>query len=158
MKKTKFRCCHCRRLYPVRVLGQAYCGDAACQRARKNKWRREKYASDKDYRLNQKSSTDAWLSTVGGSAKYHREYRKQKSQFQKQYMEAKAALVLQKKVALPLLETPFVDDSSGGKSANSDAMPAETIIIPGRYQISPVGFGAANSDALIAEIRVISYG
>ena len=49
-----------------------------CQKARKNTWRREKYAQDPDYRANQRDSTNAWLGERGGSAAYHRAYRKRR--------------------------------------------------------------------------------
>lgn len=146
--KKKFRCRHCRRLFPVRVLGQAYCGNANCQKARKNKWRREKYASDLDYRLNQKNSTGEWLSVAGGSAKYHRDYRKRKRRELASDMKTDADL--------PASTSLFVAASDDvDKSANSDAMIAITPIKTGRYRIFPV---FANSDAFDAEIRLITYG
>lgn len=154
MEKKKFRCRHCGRLLPVRVRGQAYCGDKACQKARNNAWRREKYASDPDYRLNQKDSTDAWLSSVGGAAKYHREYRKKKKRIamRKEPGEIGAASLLKSS----LMESLFADTWRGfDASANSNAKNPETPIKTGRYRILPEG---ANSNAFWAEIQVITDG
>lgn len=41
---------------------------------------KKKYDKDSDYRVNAKSSTDAWLERQGGAAKYHRCRRKKKKQ------------------------------------------------------------------------------
>jgi hypothetical protein len=89
MKIKRFKCRHCRRLFPKKVTDQKYCGASACQKARKNAWRREKYASDPDYRLNQKESTEAWLLSVGGSAEYYREYQKKSNGVDWERQEAK---------------------------------------------------------------------
>jgi hypothetical protein len=152
MRKTRFRCHHCKRLYVTRVLGQAYCGDSACQRARRNAWRRTKYESDADYRLNQKSSTADWLFSVGGAAKYHREYRQKKRRVAEQCSKAKTTL----KAKEPSNTSLFAGVTAGANtSANSDALLHETPIKSGRYKICPAG---ANSDAFIAEIRVILDG
>ena len=46
------RCAHCRRLFPPNphVKNQRFCNKAACQRARKNLWQRQKMASDRSKR------------------------------------------------------------------------------------------------------------
>jgi len=167
MKTTRFKCRHCGRLLLGRVPGQKYCGEKSCQAARKSAWRRKKYVSDPDYRLNQKESTDAWLESVGGSAKYYRDYRRRKRRNEEQ--------VVVEEVDLQRKETPpataqttirapkeqdvtflFADDASDvDKSANSDALFRETPIKTGLYRIFPAH---ANSDAFMAEIRVISSG
>jgi hypothetical protein len=153
MKKKRFRCRQCKRVLAVRVIGQGYCGEAACQKARKNAWRREKYASDSDYRLNQRDSTDEWLNSVGGAAQYHREYRKKKKRCIAQ-LRSKAKRTLEPTGS----ETAslFAGHVSGlDASANSDATFQKTFIKTGRYRICPE---SANSDAFMAEIRLISYG
>lgn len=152
MKKTRFRCRHCKRLCEIRVLGQAYCADSACQRARRNGWRRAKYESDTDYRLNQKSSTDDWLLSVGGAAKYHREYRRKRQRVVEQNCKSKTAPKPKGSSNTSL----FAEVAAGANtSANSDALLHETPIKSGRYRICPAG---ANSDAFIAEIRLILDG
>jgi hypothetical protein len=159
MKSKKFRCRHCRRLIPEKVPGQKYCGSSACQKARKNGWRREKYASDPDYRLNQKASTEAWLTSLGGAAEYYREYRKQRKRVEEARQEAEEKRHSFRGSPSPLEEgdaSLFAGaDAASAESANRDAEIVEVPIKKGRYRILPEG---ANSDAFIAEIRVISYG
>ena len=78
MKKKRFRCRCGRKMRPVRVKYKEYCGEPKCKQARKNAWNREKYASDPDYRANQKAGTETWLKSQGGSAVYFREYRRRR--------------------------------------------------------------------------------
>jgi hypothetical protein len=155
METKKFRCRHCRKVCLVRVKGQKYCSQSICQQARKNAWRREKYASDPEYRLTQKSSNDAWLSSVGGAAAYHRRYRRRK----KQNNKAKARNGTGPKIArfsssAAKERSLFATDGSvqaGG--ANRDAIIGESRLKPGRYVISPFG---ANRDVYQATIEIIS--
>jgi len=152
MKKKRFRCRQCKRVLAVRVIGQSYCREAACQKARKNAWRREKYASDSDYRLNQRDSTNEWLCSVGGAAQYHREYRKKKRRIAQLRSEATRTAEPKRSETASL----FAGQVSGLEaSANSDALFQKVLIKTGRYRIYPE---SANSDAFTAEIRLISYG
>lgn len=152
MKKTKFKCCNCRRILPIRVEGQRYCGESACQKARKNAWRREKYAGDPDYRFNQRDSTKAWLSSVGGAAEYYRKYRKGREP----PPERSSGVSAKSMEKNPLDESLFAQIASDlDAGANSDALSRKYPIKTGRYRISPE---RANSDAFWAEIRVISDG
>jgi len=66
-------CSNCGKLFlPCRsVPGQSFCGNPACQRARKRIWQKQKLASDTDYRDNQKSSQKAWRAA---NSEYMREY------------------------------------------------------------------------------------
>ena len=72
MRAGQFKCRHCGRVGVEKRKGQKYCGSRECQASRKREWNRRKYASDPDYRLNQRESTEAWLSSQGGAAQYHR--------------------------------------------------------------------------------------
>ena len=51
---AKIQCAapHCRRILnpDPRVKNQRYCGEKACQRARKRQWQKEKLAVDPDYK------------------------------------------------------------------------------------------------------------
>jgi len=144
MDYGRFRCHHCRKLRRKRTLDQRYCGERRCQKARKNTWRREKYAQDSDYRANQRDSTNAWLGEHGGSASYHRAYRKRlKSRVTPQ-------AVLQQDL-LPSAVAPL--------SANSDAGAAKSALSSGVYTLTPIpSEGGANSDALLVEIAVVPRG
>ncbi|MCP4895676.1 MAG: hypothetical protein GY906_01775 [bacterium] len=126
-----------------RTGSQRYCGECECQKARKNAWRREKYAQDPDYRANQRDSTNAWLDEHGGSASYHREYRKRRKD--------------------PVTPTATSQQSPASAappvSANSDAGSKESPLLSGVYTLVPIqSDGAANSDALLVEIAVIPAG
>ena len=76
MGQQRFRCRHCKKLRLKRSPEQRYCSSEACQKARKNAWRRSKLEVDPDYRANQRASTQAWLASQGGSGAYYRGYRK----------------------------------------------------------------------------------
>jgi len=128
-----------------RVPGQKYCSRKVCQSARKNTWRRAKYADDIDYRKNQKDSTNEWLLSQGGAAIYYREYRQRKRS---------SNIELQSKIREDM--SLFAGDTSGlNTNANSDVGSGITPMKSGRYRIFPA---SANSDAIIAEIHVITDG
>lgn len=56
------RCKHCGDLFSPRpnVTHQRYCSKADCQKARKNRWRKSKLATDRDYRLDQYDAQKLW--------------------------------------------------------------------------------------------------
>jgi hypothetical protein len=126
-------------------LDQRHCGAPECQKARKNAWRREKYAQDSDYRANQRDSTNAWLDEQGGSAAYHREYRSRR-------------------------KNPSPSGSASEQSPSSRLLPAsakrdaelpESALPSGVYTLVPVQLdGDAKRDTLLVEIAVVprSYG
>jgi hypothetical protein len=143
MDYGRFRCRHCRKLQRKQTADQRYCSGSECQKARKNAWRREKYAQDPDYRANQRDSTNAWLDEHGGSASYHRLYRKRR----KDPVRPRAA----SPQSPPSAATPV--------SANSDAGSAKSTLLSGVYTLIPIASdGGANSDALLVEIAVVPGG
>lgn len=70
------RCASCgRRFRPnSRVKEQRYCGDPACQRERRRRWKWDKRQVDADYRLNQAVAQRAWAEA---HADYWRHWRQQ---------------------------------------------------------------------------------
>ena len=80
MEHQLFRCRHCQKLRLQRRQDQRYCGSEACQKARRNAWRRSRLELDPDYRTNQQASTKAWLESQGGSRAYYRRYRQRRQQ------------------------------------------------------------------------------
>lgn len=126
----RFRCRHCRRLIARRTETQRYCDAKACQRARKNRWRRERYASDPDYRANQRDSNAAWLASQGGIAAYHRAYRR-RCQGRKDVL---------------------VGDLTAG--AKRDGKPVISVLNSGTYRL--IAVGDAKRDALLVNLRIIS--
>ena len=75
---AKIQCAapHCGRLFDPdpRVKNQRYCGEKACQRARKRKWQKEKLAVDPDYKANQRDCQIDWHTRHPG---YYRKYRQE---------------------------------------------------------------------------------
>ena len=74
MSRRTFKCSHCRRMRPrnPRVKDQKYCGERACQNARKNKWRKEKLRTDEAYREGVRESQNQWLEK---NPNYWKQYR-----------------------------------------------------------------------------------
>ena len=156
MKAKRFRCRHCGELKLSRKKGQMYCGERACQKARKSRWRREKYAEDLDYRINQRESTQLWLESVGGAAKYYRGYRKKRKRRQ---VKPEAVLVVNRG-SISAEKSLFAKPHGLlGRYANRDAISRNSLLKSGRYFIFPIGgkYGA-NRDAIRVEIEVISDG
>ena len=59
--KRENRCQHCGSYFvKYRNPKQRYCSEAACQRQRKNLWRRNKLRTDSDYRSNQNAANRKW--------------------------------------------------------------------------------------------------
>lgn len=137
MDLGKFRCRHCRASRRRRSLDQKYCGEPGCQKARKNAWRRSKYAADPDYRANQGDSDRAWLEAQGGAAEYHRQYRRRRRNSRRR-----------KQVS--------ADPVATAKSANSDAAPPKSQVDSTVYVLVPAAPGYhANSDVVLAKLLVM---
>jgi hypothetical protein len=161
MRVERIKCRHSGRLVAAGKPGQAYCGSKTCRAARKREWRRKKYASDPEYRLSQKESTDAWLAEQGGKAAYYREYRRRK---RKKELDAQTAVATTNgkirdgddKGEATSLGSLFAAKASGSEgSANRDSCLQIPPIISGIYEIFPAG---ANRDSITVEIRRISNG
>jgi cell fate (sporulation/competence/biofilm development) regulator YmcA (YheA/YmcA/DUF963 family) len=144
VKRGTFRCACCRRILPrdPRVKNQRYCGAKTCQRARKNKWQREKQKTDPDYRLNKQDSQLAWQSK---NPCYWRRYRQKKPDYcernrrlqQIRNRVKQRPAVTQKHLAkMDTLERIFDDTSmiyllsaKAGNLAKMDALPVKIIPI-----------------------------
>lgn len=160
MKDKRFRCRHCKKLKPRRSENQRFCSDEQCQKARKNQWRRKKYESDPDYRANQQESTRAWLDAKGGSAVYHRQYRRQlkvkKSRAITEEVSHLSPVHRMNDAPIPITSTqglhPSCLPAPQEDIANSDGITAKSPMISGRYRLVREG---ANSDAFYAKIEII---
>lgn len=147
MEHGKFRCCHCRRLHRRRTKDQQYCSDKACQRARRNRWRRKKFAHDADYRENQRASTQAWLEAQGGSAQWYREYRRRRRE--------STGPETRKSREFPGAPTATsANEVPDDVSANSDAIIRENPVMSGAYIL--IATDHANSDPVLVELLVVS--
>ena len=165
MRAGQFKCRHCGRVGVEKRKGQKYCGSRECQASRKREWNRRKYASDPDYRLNQRESTEAWLSSQGGAAQYHREYRRRlresatmetgcSKRGDRASMEEQGSDCSARVETDGLSASLFAGKGSGlWENANRDARSGKMQIKPGMYKICPAG---ANRDAILVELRVIT--
>lgn len=148
------KCRRCHGTIRTRRADQVYCGNDACQRFRRNAWRRAKYAKDLDYRLNQKQSDQAWLAKQGGAAAYHREYRRRRRERGQTTLDEKAKQPVS--CAAPETESSHFAGANrpGSGSANSDAVLGESPIISGIYEVTLLQ--GTNSDAISVKLLLIS--
>jgi hypothetical protein len=146
-----FRCRHCKKLRNKRSKEQHYCGSEACQKARKNAWRRSRLKADADYRANQRASTQAWLDSQGGSGAYYRNYRKRRR------LQARCAGNVEcaaQQVPGPAAAAATQSDTNSG--AKSDAELRESRVRSGTYRL--VSCDDAKSDAVVVQLFVIQGG
>ena len=150
MHGQTFRCRHCKQLAARRSEDQRYCGREACQRARKNAWRREKYSTDPDYRANHKESMASWFESQGGTARYYRRYRKRR--------KARRTLLGDDEPLADGRRQSAAAAQVGARStgANSDAKATDRAVISGRYML--VACEGANSDAILVQLSLIPEG
>jgi hypothetical protein len=149
MRDPRFRCRHCKKVGARRSPEQCYCGSEACQKARKNAWRRSKLRLDPDYRANQQASTKAWLASQGGSGVYYRRYRERR----RQQLETGCADRADGGAFAPGSAATAVGAKSGAKS---DTETAQSPVKSGRYRLVPCD--DAKSDAIVVELSVIAGG
>jgi|WetSurMetagenome_2_1015567.scaffolds.fasta_scaffold95493_2 hypothetical protein len=134
-------CCaapHCRRLFDPnpRVKNQGYCGEKACQRARKREWQKNKLAVDSDYRANQRDCQIEWHRRHPG---YYKKYRQEHPRYSQrnnllQSCRNAKARVIAKMDALEL--APFKDPAAFylvPLIAKMDASAQKVILIPMGY-------------------------
>ena len=137
MTISQFRCSGCRTLCRKRAANQRYCSKAACQRKRRNRWRRERYATDDAYRLTAQASTVTWLAEQGGAGPYFRSYRKRRAQ-----------------QATPKSSGVSAQKETRRSGAKSDAKTAQDPVTTGHYLLLPAG--GAKSDAIVVQLLAIA--
>jgi hypothetical protein len=137
---AKIQCAspHCRRLFDPdpRVKNQRYCGEKACQRARKKKWQKEKLAVDPDYKANQRECQIEWHARHPG---YYRKYRQQHPRYRQRntllqsYRNAKVRVIAKMDTFKP---APLKDPGAFyllPLIAKMDASAQKVILIPMGY-------------------------
>ena len=140
MADRRCLCCGLRFRPRRQTPGQLYCGQEACQRERRRRWRRVKRQSDADYRDNQRRAQQAWMAKHseywGGWRDRHPEYcERNRRQQRLRNQRRRAAAVI----------------------AKSDASTADLRVPSGTYRLVPAaGGGIAKSDAWTVEIAVIT--
>ena len=133
------KCCGRSFVPHLAVPFQEYCGDPACQKARKMNWRRGKLANDKDYKDYQKDSQKKWQSK---NKDYWRNYRKRNPQYTRQNR-------IKQKERNRKRRFPVI--------AKSDELTLGRTIVSGDYMLTPVcNKKVAKSDELIVRLNLIS--
>jgi hypothetical protein len=127
------------------VPGQTYCSSKRCQQARKNKWNREKFATDPDYREYKQVAQERRKKRT---PKYWQEYRARHPDYT-QKNRAKQRNRNKKRLKHPPDPTIATPDES---------IPIKSIVT-GRYKIIPVHSNMiATPDECIVEITAIADG
>jgi hypothetical protein len=135
------RCAHCRCVVPAnpRVKNQRFCGNAACQRARKTAWQREKMATDPDYQANQRACQRTWQ-------KAHRHYWRAYRNRRPAYRARNRLLQRHRDTATRRLRD----------LAKMDAFEPVSFVQPGTYYLIPAaGALLAKMDAYSQKVHVI---
>jgi len=149
MKKIMRRCQNCGCLFEVcnKVKKHEYCNKKKCQRARKNKWQKQKMKNDEIYRKDQKEAQKIWLDN---NPDYWKKYRRKNLKYAENNRKKQNKRNQKAKSATEPISKPI---------AKMDALTHENKIISGRYELVPVKSNIiAKMDALIVEINTISRG
>jgi len=131
-----------------KVPDQLFCSKIKCQKERRRRWQKQKYATDKNYKENQAAAQEAWQKRNPDYSKQYREnnpkYTKKNRKSQKQRNEK------QKRLSnMPA----FVKS----KIANMDELITGTPLTPGYYILIPTdNQHIANMDYILAKIDIIS--
>ena len=147
MSKKK-RCKRCRQIFLViRNPGQHYCSQPDCQRARKNKWRKNVRHNDPDYRSNQSHANQRWQAC-------RPDYWKQYRASHQEYVHHN-----RKKQRVRDGSAKIGTQAQAAHLAKSDALLHKTSINSGIYRLIPVlANNLAKSDALFVKIDLITTG
>jgi hypothetical protein len=133
---AKIQCAapHCGRLFDPnpRVKNQRYCGEKACQRARKREWQKQKLAVDPDYRANQRDCQIEWH-------RQHPDYYKKYRQEHQRYGERNTLLQSCRNAKARVI-------------AKMDALKPAQLIKPGAFYLLPL---IAKMDASVQKVILI---
>lgn len=135
------QCTECGKAFRPRpqVPQQCYCGEAACQRARRRRWQRAKRVSDADYRDNQARAQQGWLER-------HRDYWSEYRRTHLQYVERNRVLQRRRNAR-----------RGARVIAKMDASTPVSPVPSGTYRLTPaVTPEIAKMDAWTVEITVLS--
>jgi hypothetical protein len=122
------------------VKCQSYCSKPECQKERKRRWHRKKLLEDSAYVQNRRDSQRRWREA-------HREYWRRYRETHPDYVEKNRQRQRERNQGRT---------ARWGPIAKMDASRVESHIIPGTYQLIPLGAGTiAKTDAINVEIRVV---
>lgn len=143
--KRVCRCCGRWFLPRANVPDQQYCSRRICQNARRQKWRKQKLSTDRDYKADQYAAQKRWCEKNPDYWKQYRashpDYRQRNRQKQKERNRNRGKSHTER----------------GAMIAKSDALKPPNDIISGLYTLLPVaGEMIAKSDALLVKLDVIA--
>jgi hypothetical protein len=143
-------CESCKNIFPThpKVPDQIFCGKIECQKARRRRWQRQKYATDKTYKENQAAAQKAWQKRNPDYCKQYRkdhlEYTKKNRKIQKQRNEKR-----KRQSNLPAFVKSII--------ANMDELINGIPLISGHYILIPANSQhIAKMDYLLVKIDIIS--
>ena len=142
MVVKKRRCSACGRLFEPspRVRAQKYCSEDSCQKERKRGWQKKKRAEDPAYRANQLDAHKRWQAN---NPHYWQDYRRRHPDYVRRNRELQRERNKRKR-------------QRSAPIAKMDALMDKSLIIPGDYQLVPLGAGTvAKMDAINVKIEII---
>ena len=143
----KRACLCCGRLFTPRanVPDQQYCSRRICQNARRQRWRKQKLATDADYKADQYAAQRRWCEK---NPNYWKRYRATHADY-RQRNRQKQKTRNRKRVQSPI--------EHGAVIAKRYASNDKSDTISGIYKMLPVdGAMIAKSDALLVKLDVIT--
>jgi len=143
--KRVCRCCGCWFIPRANVADQQYCSRRICQNGRRQRWRKQKLASDPDYKANQYDAQRRWCEK---NPDYWKQYRATHPAYRRRNRQQQSER--NKKRTLSLVDTgPLIAKRYASKDQND--------IISGIYRMVPV-YGAmiAKSDAYLVKLNLIT--
>jgi len=144
------------------IPDQTHCSAHACQRARREAWRRAKRQNDADYRANQASAQERW---AGVNPDYWRNYRDTHPEYternrvasRRRSAERRFAKSDASNAASPVPPGSYRAPAAAPEFAKSDPSNPDSPMPSGIYRIVPAEAPEfAKSDAWIAQIVVTS--
>lgn len=127
------------------VPGQRYCSERKCQNRRRQRWRKQKIASDKDYKANQSDAQKRWS---GKNPDYWQRYRDEHPDYAKRNRQ--------------LQRVRNARRSTGRRRqpiAKRYALTDQKVNISGYYKLIAANEQLiANSDVLLVKLDLISSG
>ena len=140
------RCCSCRKMFTVcaHVPGQQYCCERQCQNQRRQNWRKQKMASDQDYKANQYDAQKRWCRK---NQDYWRRYRGDHPEYVKRNRQLQRLRNAGRGADKPVCRSIAKRYVSAEKKTD----------ISGYYKMIPASeHMIAKSDALLVKINLIS--
>jgi hypothetical protein len=151
MSTRTFICQHCHRRVKKnpRLKGkQHYCGRAACQQARKDKWERERSRSDPAYLAKRKLAKKNWYRDYPGD------------RYQHQYRQAHGDYIKSNRDNQRKRDKKITGKQAVAKIVKTDALSSENLVPHGLYVLLPYektdGKKIVKTGALIVELRSCS--